>query len=375
MAQGAESKGAMVDVSSEFSGGNVAVTTNEGAAVTFGAEPRAEKGGAYWYFAATANEPGTVTFTTTLGGIGFQGPAISTDGGKTWKWLGLDQVTEASFSHDFAKKGDTVRFSSSIPYVQANLDAFVKENAGNPNLKTSVLTKSGKGRDVTLLKIGNEGPGVRPMLVTGRQHANESVSSYVLEGFLRAAVSNDPAGVEFRKKYVLYAVPLTDTDGVELGDQGKNRKPHDHNRDWTDKPIHAEVIALMELDKEKNFKFALDFHCPTMRMDIHQRMYFAGQQAPPANNLAYMEEFGRLIKEGMPKGAPGGPAMMASAPITETTAPKPMFSRYFGAKPGVVFVCTLEFPFSPPKAEMNPPALLEYGKVIQDAWTKMVFTE
>src|SRR5690606_31742336 len=106
--------------------------------------------------------------------------------------------------------------------------AFVKKHSKNPHLKVSVLTKSRKGRDVQLLRIGEPGPGKQSVLFTARHHATETIASYVLEGILAEAMADNATGEAFREKYVLYAVPLVDHDGVEDGDQGKNRQPHDH---------------------------------------------------------------------------------------------------------------------------------------------------
>ncbi len=377
-AQEAVSKGDFVDIRSDFAGGNVVVKSNTGAEVQIQPDLRTTPSEwPYWYFSAKANKPGTVTFQTPeiwgnqkAGALGHQGPAISTDQGKTWVWMGKQNVTGSSFSYEFTKAGEEIRFSSSLPYVQAEFDGFMSRNAGNPHVKRSVLTKSGKGRDVALLQIGQEGPGILPVLVTGRQHANESVSSYVLEGFLQAAMSDTPAGQEFRKKYVIFAVPMTDIDGVEEGDQGKNRKPHDHNRDWSAKPIYPETVALMELDKQKDFKLAVDFHCPTLLMDSHQVIYFGGLQSPPAQNLENLKEFAKLVKEALPAGAPGGPLVFSKP---EPKKQENKHAHYFGYQEGAIMVCTLEFPYAPPKTDMNIDALRSYGKAILEAWVKMEF--
>ena len=154
-----------------------------------------------------------------------------------------------------------------------------KRTVENAHIRTGVLTKSRHGRDVELLQIGQAGPDVQAVLVTGRHHAAETIASHVLEGFLQEAMSDSPAGEAFRKRYVLFAVPFVDKDGVEEGDQGKNRKPHDHNRDYGESSIYPEVQAIKELDRAQNFRFALDFHCPMLTLADHQVMYFVGQRS------------------------------------------------------------------------------------------------
>ena len=365
-----------VTINTDFPGGNVLVEKNEEGAVNVAPDLRGDSPWFYWYFEAVATRPGRVSFVFPEkvvgfqnGAIGLQGPAVSTDDGKSWKWMGTSTVTGKSFYYDFQEKGEKVRLAVTIPYLQAHLDDFLKRNAGNPHLKTSVLTKSRHGRSVELVQIGKPERDVKSVLVTARHHAVETMASYVQEGFLQAAMSETALGEEFRKRYVLYAVPFMDKDGVEEGDQGKNRKPHDHNRDYGPTSIYPEVQAIRELDKAKNIELSLDFHCPTLVMPDHQVMYFVGPKDHPANNFANVTEFARLIKAGLPAGAPVGPLVW----LTPESKAKPMNSHYFGFKPGILMAATLEFPFAPPGKNTDPASCRKYGEVVLGAWVNTHF--
>ena len=372
-----ESEGA-VTINTAFPGGNARVTDNTGNSVHVEPDLRGGAPWFYWCFEATSTKPGKVTFVFPEkvagfknGAIGFQGPAISADLGRSWKWMGTDQVDGDSFSFEFAKANERVRFAVTIPYVQSELDEFLKRNSSNRHLKTSVLTKSRNGRDVELLQIGTFGPEVKAILVTGRHHAAETIASYVLEGFLQEAMSESEPAKQFREKYVLYAVPFVDKDGVEEGDQGKNRKPHDHNRDYGDESIYPEIQAIKQLSSEMNFRFALDFHCPTLVMNDHQVMYFVGPKEHPAHNFQNVSEFAGWIKRGLPENAPVGPYVW----LKPATAPALMNSSYFGFKEGTIMAATLEIPFAPPGKATDPSSCLKYGQLILGAWVNTHFLE
>jgi hypothetical protein len=372
----AETPSVAVTISTDFPGANVAVIKNENNSVVLAPDLRGDKPWFYWYFEAKAGKPGRVDFVLPEkvigfknGAIGFQGPAISTDGGKTWKWMGTKNVDGASFYYEFTKQNERVRFAVTIPYVQSNLDQFLKKNAGNPHLKKSVLTKSRHGRSVELLQIGKPGPQVKTVLVTGRHHAAETIASYVLEGFLQAAMSKSSAAAEFREKYVLYCVPFVDKDGVEEGDQGKNRKPHDHNRDYGEKSLYPEIQAIKKLDKAQRFRFALDFHCPTLVMPDHQVMYFVGPKEHPRYNFDNVKELAGWIKKGLPKNAPVGPLVW----LKPVKTPTPMNSHFFGFKEGTIMAATLEMPFAPPGKATDPASCRKYGQVILGAWVNTHF--
>ena len=356
-AQAEEAAAGKVKINVAFPGGNAKVTHNQKGVVRVEPDLRGDNPWFYWCFEATSTRAGRVNFVFPdkvagfrNGAIGFQGPAISTDRGKAWKWMGTERVDGSSFSYDFAKANERVRFAVTIPYLQTEVDAFLKRHVSNPHLSKSILTKSRHGRNVELLRIGKPGPQVKAILITGRHHAAETMASYVLEGFMDEAISARPAGKAFRKKYVLYAVPFVDKDGVEEGDQGKNRKPHDHNRDYGDKSIYPEIQAIKALDRVKNFRFALDFHCPTLVLNSHQIMYFVGPKEHPRNNFTNVREFANRIKKELPKKAPFGPAVW----LKPVDKPVPMNSHYFGFKAGIIMAATLEFPFAPSGKATDP---------------------
>jgi hypothetical protein len=259
-----------VTTRADFPGGNIQVVAQEEDVVHIAPDLRGDRPWFYWCFEARAARPGRVKFVFpdkvagfTDGAIGFQGPAISMDQGASWRWMGTERVEGSSFSYEFLEHNQCVRFAVTIPYLQKDLAAFLDHHADNPHLTKSVLATSRKGREVELLQIGSVRPQVHAVLVTARHHAAETIASYVLEGFLQEALSESEAGVDFRKRFALFAVPFVDKDGVEEGDQGKNRLPHDHNRDYGSESIYPEIQAIKELDRKHDFRFALDFHCPT----------------------------------------------------------------------------------------------------------------
>jgi Zinc carboxypeptidase len=361
----------VVTIATTFPGGNASEERNEGNSVHLSPDLRGDNPWFYWYFEATAVQPGRVQFVFPEkvagfknGAIGYQGPAISTDGGKTWKWMGTDTVKDNAFTYDFTTKGKAVRFAVTIPYVQSNLDTFLEEHTKNPHLKKSILTKSRGGREVELLRIGTPGPEKKALLLTARHHAAETIASYVLEGILEEAMADTADGKNFRKRHVLYAVPFVDKDGVENGDQGKNRKPHDHNRDYGEKSIYPEVRAIKKLQAGTGFRYALDLHCPTLVMKDHQVMYFVGAKSHPANNQANVSVFAERIKSGLPKTAPSGPLVW----LRDYANPAPMCSQYFGTRDGVVMAATLEIPFAPPGKATDAASCRRYGRLILQAF-------
>jgi len=105
------------------------------------------------------------------------------------------------------------------------------------------------------------GTGEGVWLFTSRHHCCESTGTYVLEGILKELTDHPAPGVK------VIAVPFVDIDGAVNGDQGKNRYPHDHNRDYTDQPIYQSVRSIQKLTGRENVVCMLDLHAPFHRKE------------------------------------------------------------------------------------------------------------
>ena len=301
-------------LSADYPGGNIVLERFEGARVWVAPDYRHMQDGCrwfYWNFRAENREPLTVVFSHR-DCIAAHGPAISRDGGRSWEWLGREVVREVrisgtdgtdgtdgsdrdinggerspadveySFTIPPVNEGEEVRDAFCPPYLESHLRAWMERHGGEAALCLSELCRSRKGRSVELLTI-QEPDGPEPsgtVLLTARHHCCESMASYTLEGFLEAALGRDDAARSFRRSHRILAVPFVDKDGVEEGDQGKNRAPHDHNRDYGPAPIYPEVAAVMELARGQQPPVSafFDLHCPMVHGPWDNRLYIVGSE-------------------------------------------------------------------------------------------------
>jgi len=272
----------------DFPSGNIIVDAIEGNTVKLHQDLRDTEGDwFYWYFRLRGAAGRTLNFEFTKGNvIGVRGPAISTDGGWTWKWLGKETVTDAIFWYTFPLKQSSsteveeVRFCFAMPYLERNLQKFIRRYKGNPNLNIDALCKTKKRRDVELLHLGRlDGKCDYRVLLTCRHHACEMMASYTLEGIMESVLADTEDGKWFREHVEFLIVPFVDKDGVEDGDQGKNRRPHDHNRDYKGESIYPSVRSIRELVPKWSagcLKVAIDLHCPHIRGPHNEVIYMVG---------------------------------------------------------------------------------------------------
>ena len=278
-------------IDAEFPGGNVVVESISETEVRLRPDLRDTEGD--WFFTAfrvRGAQGKTLKFVYDKDDrIGPRGPAVSSDGGATWRWLSeTPDANSREFAYAFGEEEREVLFALSPLYTRANWDAFVASRSDVEGFEPFVLcstsdvgadeeydpseafsrARTGKAIEVPALKIASSSE--KPtfgVALTARHHCCEAVASFVLEGLIDGILAEDETGAFLRKNCEFFVVPLVDAAGVEAGDQGKNRKPHDHNRDYAMK-IHPSIKALTSYI-EKNFadkKVAFaDWHCPWIR--------------------------------------------------------------------------------------------------------------
>ena len=285
----------------QFSGGNIIVDAIEGDVISLHQDPRdTPVDWFYWYFQNRGAAGSTLEFRFAASdAIGVRGPAVSTDNGKHWTWLGADAVKGQRFRFTFPHQPDAVHFSFTIPYLESHLSSFLTHHASNTNLQIDTLCRTGRGREVELLHLGqlDRSPAHR-VLLTSRHHACESIASFSLEGLLEEVLAGQGPGQWLREHVEFLVIPFVDKDGVEDGDQGKRRDPHDHWEDYLAESMHPTVRAIRQLLpvwSSGRLHLALDFHCPWIRGKTHEVIHFVG--TPDRENWRRVGDFCSILEQ------------------------------------------------------------------------------
>ncbi|MBN1583697.1 MAG: hypothetical protein JXA89_23525 [Anaerolineae bacterium] len=185
--------------------------------------------------------------------------------GENWQRLGApliaglpDGRSRVVWTVDAPRSSADVAYC--YPYGRPEVGKLVEETDGFWQLDTIGVSQG--SRPVQRLSNGSgaEG-GNRPGLyLIARQHAGETPGSWVLDGFLRyLTICGDNAPL-------VWAVPLSNVDGVEGGDYGKDNFPYDLNRAWGAPPMRHETLVIQRDVKRWMARckpaLAIDFHAP-----------------------------------------------------------------------------------------------------------------
>lgn len=349
----AVARAAGVEVDADFPGGNVIVERIDGDTIHVRSDLRDTVGDWFhWNFRVRGAAGRTITVHFTKGNpIGVRGSAVSTDGGKRWRWLGADAVRDASFTYAVPEAARDVRFAFAFPYQQADLRTFLDRFKDNPHLRVEELATTKKGRRVDVIRLGRiDGTASHRVAITCRHHSCESMASFALEGLMESVLDGDD-GKWLRQHVEFFVVPIVDLDGVEDGDQGKNRRPRDHNRDYAGESIYPQVEAIRDrlpAWSDGKLRVALDLHCPYIRGTHNEWIYFVG--GPDENIWREVGRFSEILERvrtgRLPykreNNLPFGQAWNKPANFVAGMS----FARWAGELPGVRIASTIEIPYA-----------------------------
>ena len=156
------------------------------------------------------------------------------------------------------------------PYTPSTAAKFVRAmSEKSPHAKATELCRSRGDRVVPMLHV-HEGERTKEqrfgVWVQARQHAWESGSSWVAQGFAEWLLGDNADAAWLRQHAEVFIVPIMDVDNAATGNGGKDAIPHDHNRDWSDQPHWNETIAaqkrVTDLIDANRMDVFLDLHNP-----------------------------------------------------------------------------------------------------------------
>jgi arylsulfatase A len=338
--------GADMEIDAAYPGGNIVFERIEGDRVYLHQDLRNTPiWWFYWNYRVRGAAGRTLVFHfTNRKVIDLHGPAVSLDEGATWSWLGSKSVSGASFSYPFGPDAGSVRFCYAIPYQEADLARFLSTYTNNPHLKVETLCQTRKGRNVERLRLGKlDGEPQYRVVLTCRHHACEMMASWTFEGVLAAILADDDLGRWFQENVEVAAIPFMDKDGVEEGDQGKRRGPHDHAEDYAGDPIYPSVQALKEFLPEwaeGKLRIAIDMHNPYIH-DSNLHWVLVPDEPYLSNTRTFLDLLEK-VRQGPLSYSP------KNEWVWQPTAP-PIGTKPFGwfaTLPGVMVPTALELPYS-----------------------------
>lgn len=364
-----------IQVDADFPGGNIEFVRIDGDTVHVRQALRDTDGWWFWWHFRLRGAAGRSLYVqfTAPSPIGPLGPAYRLGADGPWTWLGAEAVSDSRFRFAVPHAAHEVWFAFAMPYQQADLHRFLDDHQPHVaagELRVDTLCRSPQGHAVPLWRMGpgSANPPRRRLLLTARHHACETMASYVLEGVVRELLSTSEAGQWMREHVEVIVVPLVDYDGVERGDQGKNRIPRDHNRDYDQAARYPETLAIQRLAQHWSSDcstVAVDLHCPWIRGPHNDVIYMVGSSVD--HIAAEQRVFGALLEQNrrgpLPyrtaDDLPFGSGWNTGENYQQGTS----FARWASGQAGVRLATTFEVPYAEAGGEtVTPDSARAFGR-------------
>ena len=318
-----------MNITKDFTGGNIRLVGGESGEVHLKNEMRASEGDwFYWAFCVSGAAGETVRFVfDEPNRVGYFGAAVSHDL-KQWHWS-HSRVDGSSFTYTFGPQEDRVYFAHDMLYTPQMLFDFARR----VGLEVKTLAESREGRAIPYFTCGQ---GERHIVLTARHHACEATGSYVLEGLLEA-LWKDPI-----ENTVVFCVPMMDYDGVCDGDQGKNRSPHDHNRDYDPRvpAIYETTAAVRRYIDENRVAMGFDFHSPWHSGGRNDKVFIVRRKPEIEHRFL---RFGEYLRDSItPASLPYDGTGDIPANTEWNKDASPTFAGYILRRPSAELAFTLE---------------------------------
>ncbi len=245
-------------VSAGFPGGSVRVESIDGNVIRVLPALHKDRGWTcWWYFKVEGATPGAA-LTVDVGGGVWATPdraAISVDD-SAWAHTAPGKRTKDRIAYELKAPAAAFWLAWGPPFTLRHARELLGDRAFE-------FCRSRDGHSVPALRV-KEGEPKHAIWVQARQHAWESGASWVGRGFAEWLLSDDARAVALRQAAEVVYVPIMDVDNVERGAGGKQQKPQDHNRDWSDDPHWPEVRAAQAGIRAMGKRLALfvDLHNP-----------------------------------------------------------------------------------------------------------------
>lgn len=177
----------------------------------------------------------------------------------------------------FTPEHDSTYFAYFAPYSYERHQDLIHGAQLDIDCQLQVLGQTLDGRDISLLKVGEEGEGKKVIWLTARQHPGETMAEWFMEGFIdRLLDEDDGVARSLLNNAVFYMVPNMNPDGSVRGHLRTNANGVNLNREWQNPSM--ENSPEVYLVREKMLETGVDMH-----LDIH------GDEALPFNFVAGCE--------------------------------------------------------------------------------------
>jgi hypothetical protein len=222
------------------------------------------------------------------------------------------QFTEMSWDKEqqegtlrFRPEADSVWLAFVPPYTHTRLVQLLKTVAASPHARVEIVGHSVLGRAlpvVTVSDFSKPDATKKTIWLQARDHAWESPTSFIVEGALTFALSDEPAARDLRERYILVFTPMVDPDGSALGRVRFNANGWDFNRHWDEvdlrDPFWLQQTPEIWYYKKAIRDYAASGHTIALLVHLHNTASeYMTADAPTPAAMEHLKRFAEILEK------------------------------------------------------------------------------
>lgn len=158
---------------------------------------------------------------------------------------------------------ETIQIAYFAPYSYERHQDLLSAVQVHPLVSLEQLGLTLDGRDLTLVKVGDDDEDKANIWITARQHPGETMAEWLVEGLLNNLLDSDcPTAKALLDKANFYIVPNMNPDGSVRGHLRTNAIGVNLNREWQSPSLEKspEVYHVVNKMKETGVNLYYDVH-------------------------------------------------------------------------------------------------------------------
>jgi hypothetical protein len=192
---------------------------------------------------------------------------VVSDDGKNWRHIDVEVLNGIRTKIKVHMNADSIFIASVEPYGTTNLKKLLSQIEGNSKVNIETIGKSVQGRDISIIRIGDEKAPHR-IFIRARAHPWEPGGNWVVKGIVDELLNGSKTSKKYLNNYVVYILPMANIDGVANGKTRFNMRGVDLNR-HLDKPAIRKLAPENYAMEQWLIKMIKKGMKPDLAIDYH----------------------------------------------------------------------------------------------------------
>ena len=236
-----------------------------------------------------------------------------------WRNASEEQIdtTGTHYQLQLSSLHGKVRIAAQEVQNSSDVATWIALNSQAQYVDWKTIGKTTLGRPLWVMDISKGDPKGKPIVVfLTRQHPPEVTGYFAFKAFMETLLAENDLSSAFLEKYRVFAFPLVNPDGVDLGHWRHNAGGVDTNRDWSNyrQPEVRAIVRYIEktLRKENtHLVLGLDFH------STWYDVFYTNEERQSTSFPNFLDQWFQALESSIPNYKVNEKASNSTQPVSK----------------------------------------------------------